>query len=417
MFDIIKKIIIRNQERIQGIELTERSLSIDLNANYVIVGPRRAGKTYFLYQIIQKIVKSGSIDQILYINFEDERLLELKPQDLSLILEAYEELYDETPKIFFDEIQNIDQWQTFCRRLADEGYQIYITGSNAKMLSQEMASSLGGRFLIKEIFPLSFKEYLNFNDLDVDAKIRYSKKLPILKRHFNEYLLYGGFPELMKYSDKRDYLNNLFKKVFYGDIIIRYNLKNKKALELLVKKIAESLKDEISYTRIKNLLKAIGIKVGTNTVIDYLGYLQESFLLLPLQNTVTTFSQREMKKKYYFIDVGLLNLFLLGDSGKLLENLVFNQLYRVHLDKVFYYKRRTETDFYLPEQKQLIQVSFDLSNGNTRDREVSSLQESMKDLKIETGLILTNSHSKEELKFTNQTITIMPTWQWLLGLD
>jgi len=335
-------------------------------------------------------------------------------KDFSLILEAYKELYDSKPIIYFDEIQNVDNWQIYCRRLVDEGYRVFVTGSNANMLSHEMASTLGGRFLIKEIFPLSFKEYLKFNGFLINPNIQYSSKIPIIKRHFNDYIKYGGFPELIKYTDKRDYLNNLFKKVFYGDILVRYNLKNKKALELLVKKLAESVKDETSFNRMKNLLQSIGIKVGTNTIIDYLEYLKESYLMIPIQNIINKFSNREMKKKYYFIDVGILNLFLLEDFGKLLENLVFNEINRNNRESLFYYKRRIETDFFLPNEEKLIQVSFDISNTETRAREIKSLQTSMKDLKVEKGLILTQHTPKEEINFEEKIITIMPTWQWLL---
>jgi len=143
-------------------------------------------------------------------------------------------------------------------------------------------------------------------------------------------------------------------------------------LELLVKKLAESVKDETSFNRMKNLLQSIGIKVGTNTIIDYLEYLKESYLMIPIQNIINKFSNREMKKKYYFIDVGILNLFLLEDFGKLLENLVFNEINRNNRESLFYYKRRIETDFFLPNEEKLIQVSFDISNTETRAREIKS---------------------------------------------
>ncbi|MFQ6677701.1 MAG: ATP-binding protein [Fidelibacterota bacterium] len=414
MIDIFKQLIVSNQERIQSVELIERDIPIDLNASYVIVGPRRAGKTYFLYQLIQKTFGNEQSQRVLYINFEDERLLEITSKDLVLILDAYKELFDNKPVIYFDEIQNVDNWQTYCRRLVDEGYQVYVTGSNTNMLSQEIAATLGGRFFIKEIFPLSFVEYLMFHGIVINSHSQYSSNAPLIKRYFNDYLKYGGFPELIKYTDKRDYLNNLFKKVFYGDILVRYNLKNKKALELLVKKLAESVEDETSFNRMKNLLQSIGIKVSTNTIIDYLTYLKESYLVIPIQNIINKFSDREMKKKYYFIDVGLLNLFLLEDFGKLLENLVFNELNRNNRETLMYYKRRTETDFFLPEQERLIQVSFDISNTETRAREIKSLLTSMKDLKVEKGLILTQHAAKEEFNHDNKKITIMPTWQWLL---
>lgn len=152
-------------------------------------------------------------------------------------------------------------------------------------------------------------------------------------------------------------------------------------------------------------------------MIEYLGYLQESFLLIPIHNITNKFSDREMKKKYYFIDVGILNLFLLGDSGKLLENLIFNELYRKHGENVTYYKRRVESDFYLPDQEIMIQVSFDISDTETQEREIKSLISSMKDLKVNRGLILTHNFTEEELNYNNYRITLIPAWKWLLNLE
>lgn len=417
MIDIFKQIIIRNQERIQNVDLIERMVSYDPGANYVIVGPRRAGKTYFLYQLIQKHYFQDRFNRVLYMNFEDERLLEMTSNDLALIIDAYQELYDLKPVIFFDEIQNMISWEIFCRRLVDEGYQVYVTGSNAKMLSTEVASTLGGRFLIKEILPLSFLEYLKFQGLEINKHLQYSAKMPLIKRLFNDYLKYGGFPELMKYSDKRDYLNNLFKKVFYGDILIRYNLKNKQALALLVKKVAENVKDETSYNRMKNIIKSIGIQIGTNTIIDYLSYLKESYLIYSISNTVNKFSDKEMKKKYYFTDVGIMNLFLFEDYGRLLENLVFNELYRRYKDRIYFYRRRIEVDFFIPDEQLMIQVVYNISNAETRIREINTLWTGMKDMDVKKGLILTQSTSLETLKDGTRHIEIKPVYEWLLGLQ
>jgi len=167
--DLFKSIIIANQERLVKLTVIKRKFEIEKNANYVITGPRRAGKTYLLYQVIQDNYDAETIKKVLYINFEDERLIGLDYKKLNLIIESYQELYSEQPHLFFDEIQNIQNWEKFVRRLADQGYKIFITGSNSTMLSKQIASTLGGRFIIKEILPLSFKEYLVFNAISLKS--------------------------------------------------------------------------------------------------------------------------------------------------------------------------------------------------------------------------------------------------------
>ncbi|MFZ4725152.1 MAG: ATP-binding protein, partial [Paludibacter sp.] len=175
--DLIKQVIIENHEFINKVELIERELFVENEGNYVFVGSRRAGKTYCMFQIIKNIIKSGTpIERILYINFEDERLLELKLEDLNLIIDCYREMFNSTPIIFLDEIQIIIGWEKFGRRLADTGYRIFVTGSNATMLSKEIATTLGGRFLIKEIFPFTFTEYLRANNVELENNWEFSSQ-------------------------------------------------------------------------------------------------------------------------------------------------------------------------------------------------------------------------------------------------
>lgn len=410
---IIKNIIVKNQERLISLTINKRKFDIEKQANYVITGPRRAGKTYLLYQIIQSLYNERTIYKVLYINFEDERLIELDYHHLNSIIESYQELYTNQPHLFFDEIQNIPNWEKFARRLADEGYKIFITGSNSNMLSRQIASTLGGRFIIKEILPLSFKEYLQFNKVTLKPNFEYSNQLVSVKKYFNNYFKYGGFPEVIKFEDKRMYLSNLFQKLFYGDIIARYSVKNEKALQLVVKKMAESVNNETSVNRIKNLVKSIGIPVGTSTIFEYLKYLEESYLLVSVENYIHKFVERETKKKYYFIDNGILMLFLNNQDTKLLENLVFLELKRRYTN-IYFYKRNLETDFYIPEEKLLIQVSYSISDIETEKREVKSLLKSNEELTCNKKIIITFDTEKQ-LQIDNITIDVLPIWKWLLS--
>ncbi|MEA1898340.1 MAG: ATP-binding protein [Bacteroidota bacterium] len=412
--DILKKIILEYQEFVTGIKLIPRKYNIESLASYIIVGPRRSGKTYFLYQIIQDMIRKGrKQEDILYINFEDERLMELKFTDLDTIVEVYKELYTRRPVFFFDEIQNVEGWEKFLRRLADQKYRIYVSGSNAKLLSKEMASVLGGRFLILEMHNLSFREYLFFNKVALEDNFEYTEQRFDIIAQFREYLEYGAFPEVINFKNKKAYLSNLFQKVFYGDVMSRHRIRNEYGLKLMIKKIAESTTDETSFTRIRNLIKAAGVDIGTATLIEYFNYLEEGFLAYSLQNFALKFAERETKKKFYFVDTGFLNLFLFEYDDKLLENLVFLELKRRYGDDIFYFREKLETDFYLPQQEQAIQVSYSLSRQESLKRELLGLKATLKSRNLKEGIILTYN---EEKKITQDgfKIQIIPVWKWML---
>ncbi|MCF6238963.1 MAG: ATP-binding protein [Candidatus Marinimicrobia bacterium] len=410
---VIQDIILSNQEMILNLELYQRELVLEPQANHVIVGPRRSGKTYLLYQFIQDHLSSKeNAKRIIFINFEDDRLLEFRSGDFQLILDGYFELFTEKPVFFLDEIQNIDHWHKFARRLVDTHYQVFITGSNATMLSKEMATTLGGRFLITENLPLSFVEYLRFHKIEVDQTTLVGPHKASVKQLFNEYFKYGGFPELLKYSDKRGYLSTLFQKLFYSDIVIRNKIKNDKALHLLVKKMAESVNNETSATRIKNIIKAIGYPVGTATVLEYMRFLNDSYLLFPVLNYVNKFVARETIKKYYFVDNGLLSLFIHNQDSKLLENLVYLHLARSN-ESIYYFKRNQEVDFYLPEKDLLIQVCYDISDPDTQKRELQALKKVNDELKA-THLLIISHDEEKELSLDKRVVPVIPIWKFLL---
>ncbi len=410
----LKKVILEYQQFIQTVELKKREYLLEEKANYVIVGPRRAGKTYFLYQIVREMVKSGySMQDVVFINFEDERFLEFDNRDFDLIISAYRELFDKNPVLFFDEIHIIPGWEKFARRLADTGYRIFLTGSNAKMLSKDIATTLGGRFMTKEILPLSFKEFLSFQEIAFHPNDLYSAKLGSIMKSYQKYFTCGAFPETLLFKNSKDYLRNLYQKLLYGDILLRYGLRNDIALKLVIKKIAECIGDESSYRRIMNLLQATGIKIGTSTIINYLGHLQDAYFIFGLTNYAAKFSEREAKKKYYFIDNGLLNLFLFDSNTFLLENLVFIELYRKYQNNFFFYKKKYEVDFFIPEKAELVQVSYSLQHPETRKRELRALTAATGDVDVKTRLILTNDE-EFVLEEGGMSVKVLPVWKWML---
>ena len=224
---IIKQIILRQQYFVSRVALQTRDIALDPSANYVLVGMRRAGKSYTLYQHIQQLIAQGhSKEEILFINFEDERITDIKKEELHLILEAYQKLFNHTPILFLDEIQNVDGWEHFARRLADEKYRVFITGSNAHMLSREISSTLGGRYLTKEITPFSLAEYLEYHNIQLEPHWTLSPQKAEVARLFPDYFYYGGLPEVFDIQDKQAWLLSLYQKILYSDIIIRKGVRN-----------------------------------------------------------------------------------------------------------------------------------------------------------------------------------------------
>lgn len=409
----IKKIILENQVRIPGLDVIKRAYDLDSEVNYIFTGQRRAGKTWFMFSIIQHFLQQGhSVEEILYINFEDERLIGLEITQMDSILGSYHELFSHRPLLFFDELQNIVGWQKFARRLSDSGYRVYITGSNSTMLSSEMASTLGGRFLVKEIETLTFSEFLTFNERSLSPNFEYSDERFEVFRLFESYFNQGGFPELVRLRDKKEYLSTIFQKVFLGDIIARNQIRNTFALKLLIKKLAESTMDEVSFTRIRNIIASTGLQIGTATVIEYERYLEEAFLIASLPDFGSGISNRESKMKYYFRDHGLLSLFLVNPESFVLETMVYNNLRRWFAPNLFYLRDITEVDFYIPG-KLLIQAAWRLDNETTRRRGVASLIKAADKYPAEKLLIITYDQ-EEKILVDNRMIHLLPAWKWML---
>lgn len=416
--DLLKQIIIENIELVKSIDYFKRKVILEDNMPYVFVGLRRVGKSYLLYQRIHELIKSGGTwDSILLINFEDERLLNFKVEDFNNLIEAHYQLFNKKPILFLDEVQIIEGWEKFARRMVDSKYLIYITGSNAKMLSKEIATTLGGRFLIYEVFPYNFSEFLIAKQINHNSNDIYStEKKATLINAFNEFLNYGGLPEIVNIKAKRNYLNNIFQKIYLGDIALRNDINNIYALKYIPNKIAETIRSSLSYTRLTNLIKSLDVKVGKATIIQYIEMIKDSFLLFTVNNIDSKFSEKITNPKYYFYDTGLLNLFLTNQTPALLENLVAIYLIQnCEKESIYFFNNNSfEIDFYIPEKNLAIQVCYSLNSEETKIREIKALIEFSKYRNCNKLFIITLDE-EAEIEKDNKIIKIIPMWKVLLN--
>lgn len=415
---ILKSVIADNQLEVPKYMVIPRDFSFEEFGNYVFVGIRRAGKSFLLYQRMQQLLSQGvGWDEMLYINFEDERLVEMGVDDLNLLLEIHLEMYGKKPILFLDEIQNIPGWDKFARRMADTKHQVYITGSNAKMLSSDVQTTLGGRYITVDVYPYSFREYLTANGIKLTptSLVATESKAEILRK-FNDYFFFGGFPEGATLNAKRDYLTSVYQRIYLGDIATRHSIDNTFALRVMFKKVAESVKQPISFNRIANIVSSTGAKVGTTTVINYMEYAKDAWLISSIHNIASKLADKESTPKYYFNDNGILNLFLLDGQTSLLENLVAITLLRRYgrEDAVSFYNKSIEVDFYLPDTATAIQVCYSLDNTDgTFDREVGALVKLTKVLDCSRLMIITYSEERI-IKTEGGIIEVISIWKWLL---
>lgn len=415
--DIIKRCVRDKRDEIETAEIITRPFNFEEHGNYVMVGVRHVGKSYMLYQRVRQLLSQGhGWDEILFVDFDDERLAEIDTSDLDLFIETHLETYGKRPYVFLDEIQNIPAWDKFVRRLANEKYHVYVTGSNAKMLSADVATTLGGRFFIIDVYPFSFREYLTANDVTLDSGWEYStKQRSHVLRLFNEYFTFGGLPEIKDFKQKRAMLSSLYQKIYLGDICRRNNIRSPKALNILIKKLAESVKQPVSYNRIRNVIVSTGCQITLPTVIDYIGHAEDSWLLIPIENELGKLSEKESSKKYYFIDNGILNLFLFDDKTSLLENLVALHLCRCHgKENVSYYNAGKEIDFVVSESHLAVQVSYNIKDPQTYTREVTPL---VKFAQTHPGwtLQIVTYEEEDTLNIDGVTIQVVPAYKWLLA--
>jgi len=420
--DIVKRIIIENQKIVSSAEISSRDVFFEKGLCYALTGIRRAGKSYLLYADIRKRMMEEDlpIERFLYVNFEDERISDMRSSELSIILDSYLELFgEEKPLVYLDEIQNIAGWEKFVRRIADSKYRVMLTGSNARMLSKEIATTLGGRYLERRIYTFSFPEYLSFIGAKPSGNYMFDplEKASVI-RNFNSYFHNGGFAEAFGIKGKREYLNSLYRKIIMGDIIAHNSIRSPQAIRMLAKKLAHSVMQPSSITRLQHILRSAGEQISVPTVKEYLHYMEEAYLIFSLPNYASGASEKETFRKYYFEDNGILGLFLLDGETLLFENMLAIDLHRRFQGNdeeqhLFFYRRNVEVDFYIPDSKMAVQACYSL-NDEDREREVRALVSLDKAFPLERAVIVTMDQTgtveKDGLK-----IEIVPLYKWLLS--
>ena len=412
--ELLQTIIVDNQQLIDKIDLVERNVEFEKKGNYVFVGVRQSGKSYMLFQRMKQLIRNGhSTEEMLYVSFDDERLCNIKAEELDVLLQAHRSLFDCKPILFLDEIQNIEGWQYFARRLANEKHQVYITGSNAKMLSREIATTLGGRYWIKDVYPFTFAEYLRAKGIALPNHWQIGSWKNDVARMFNDYFYFGGFPELTGVVAKRAWLTGIYNKIFFSDVVVRNGIRNEEALRMTIRRLADNVKQPVAYNRISNLVKSTGISTNPGSVMNYVQNLQEACLIFSLENFATKFVEKETVKKHYFVDNGLLNLFLVDPNTSLLENIVAVSLHRRFGNGVYFYNKNIEVDFYLPESGMGIQVCYSLHDEQTVQREAEALLLMKKAVGLNRMLIITRTDA-QTIHYKGEQIEAVPVWQWMM---
>lgn len=421
--------IIRDFHQKELPELIEREttipLDIPVNRAISIIGPRRAGKTYLMFQTIKELAREIEKERMLYVNLESDLLFGCEREDLRNMIEIYYEIYPENRKkkvfIFLDEIQNVDGWEVFVRSILDsEKTQVFISGSSSKLLGKEIATQMRGRTISYSVYPFSFREYLKAKGFKIKkypSSYEKSKLMSLLRN----YLFYGGYPEAaLLENEKEKILKEIWDVTIYRDIVERYGIKNIKVLRLLIKSLKSSL--YFSVHKLYNYFKSIGISVSKNTLYLYMQYLEDALILYPLRKFSPSYKDVEQSMpKIYLADNGLLTAEEFQSEGRLMENLIMSHLLRrgyaanTHL---FYYRSNgKEVDFILKESekiKQLIQVTYVSDKNEVDKREIQALIKTSNELKCKNLLIITWDY-EGDIEAVDKTIKCLPLWKWLIS--
>jgi len=389
-----------------------------------IVGPRRAGKTYFMYQLIQSLLSNGrwTKQDILFIDFEDYRLSGFLVEDVDGLLAAFQQLTGQYPRfLFFDEVQHIPDWGRLLRTLHNRRrFKIIVSGSNSQLLSQEIATELRGRYEDIRMLPFSFAEYLRYREISFSLATFHTPARGKIVAAFEEYLKYGGFPEVVMLrvpSKMRKLLQSYFHTIFYRDILERYHIKARYVLDALMREILEAFSERFSISQFEKQLKNNDLPGSKRTIANYLHYLQEAFFIIANEKFAYSPRRRIMNpKKVYLTDTGLAGLGrpFSENRGKVLENLVAIELYRRGRE-TYYFKDRNECDFIVkagPRPTEAIQVCWKVTPRNEK-RELAGLAEALQSLSLESGTILTFAQSGHR-NVGGCRIGIEPVWRWLL---
>jgi uncharacterized protein len=432
MLEILKEVIVDAQEApLQtGVARRVKITPVPGKAT-VCIGVRRSGKSTFMFQLMQRLLDSGVLRQnILHLNFFDDRLHQLRHDGLGAILEAYYSLYPEkknTEKVycFFDEIQVIDGWESFVDRvMRTENCEVYITGSSAHMLSKEIATQMRGRALAWEMFPFSFQEFLDYRGIDSQGALSTKKRL-LVQKAFDEYWEAGGFPEvagldrLLRIKIHQEYFN----AVLFRDLIERHDISHPRAATDLAHWLVDNTGSMYSVNNLTGYLKSLGHKAPKSTVSDYLAWFEDAYFLFSVRVFDASLARAQANpKKVYCIDHSLVTSVASGilvNSGHLLENLVFVALRRVW-PNIFYFKSKAgrEVDFVVNKHdrtRMLVQVCESMADPRTRKRELAAVSEAMNEMNLKTAQIITRGED-EQVTTESGTIDVVPAWRFFLSL-
>ncbi len=390
-------------------KLNEVEKTATLPHAVIVSGLRRCGKSTLLAQYAHQIGE----DAFYYLNFEDERFLGFQADDASDLFQTLVEIFGERKIFIIDEIQNVPNWEHFVRRFMDLGYKFFVSGSNASLLGSEFGTRLTGRYVVVELFPFSFKEYLRFKEKSHDLKAMDTVECARLQKNFRSYINSGGIPDALKYPEF-PLSQVLYKDILYRDIAARYKLSALTELKELAFFLVSNPASCVSFNKLQARLGLGSI----NTVKSFIEYMENSWLLFSIKRyAYSVKSQQIAPKKIYCIDTGLVNsvgFHFSPDSGKLIENIVFLSL-RQFTNDIYYYETQDgcEVDFYLPQQKQLIQVAQRLDRSATRDREVRAIEKSISEIPVKNALILSDK-SERDIVIKKIPIHIQSVTEWLL---
>jgi hypothetical protein len=423
----LKQIIVDQKEELKSVFEKEKIIDREVLNKYsailksglikVITGPRRAGKSILCYQLLKT-------KNFAYINFDDENLAGLKTEDLNVVLKAFYEIYKEPKFILLDEVQNIEKWELFVNRLKRQGFNLVVTGSNAKLLSKELATHLTGRHFSLELYPFSFREFLQFRDLKYQREYFTTKETALIKKELENFLSGGGFPESLKEPNPKRYLSSLYSTILTKDTILSHKIRHIKTMQEFANYLISNFSCKVTFNKLKNIFSL----KSTHTAQDYLHFLEECYLIFLIERF--SFKAKEKiiaPRKVYAIDTGIINVVSFSGSkniGRLYENLVAIELMRRKTLspslEIYYWQDYSakEVDFVLkegPRIKQLIQVCYDIENYDTKIRKLKSLIKAGREIKAGSSnlLVITSDYEGEE-KFDNKTIKFIPLWKWLL---
>lgn len=378
---------------------------------FIVKGVRRCGKS----TLMKQIVKARFSEKFYYFNFDDERVVNFRADDFQRLMEVMLELFGKKEAVFFDEIQNIVGWELFVNRLLREGYCVFLTGSNATLLSRELGTRLTGRHVDIELYPFSFAEFLRAKKIETAKGYFSTEEKAQLSKKFREYLELGGMPEVVVFSNV-PILTYVLADIVQKDIVTRYNIRETRSLRMVVNFLVANSANAITYRSLKNNFE---IK-SANTVQKYVRYLEEAYVIFTVQRFDEKIKRIDKSpKKVYCVDNGIITKNSPSTreiKSVLLENLVAVQLKRLSKE-FFYYKSQNgnEVDFIIPSENTFIQVCYELTEGN-KDREIRSLLDASSRSKDAKLLIIT-SEQENRLDVDGKKVLVTPAWQWLLEVE